>query len=148
MDGYNVCIFAYGQTGSGKTYTMSGPSGGTSKDMGINYLALKDLFRMSNDRKDIVTYDIYVQMVQIYNEQEPTTELVEVKSPIKGASHANDVRSSVTAVERTQRRQSLTGIHGSGPNCRSSLGGKPYHMRREMLEHLLRQRQRPQNGRN
>ncbi|XP_020959446.1 kinesin-like protein KIN-14L [Arachis ipaensis] len=69
MDGYNVCIFAYGQTGSGKTYTMSGPSGGTSKDMGINYLALKDLFRMSNDRKDIVTYDIYVQMVQIYNEQ-------------------------------------------------------------------------------
>ncbi|KAL4343487.1 hypothetical protein AHAS_Ahas11G0083300 [Arachis hypogaea] len=69
MDGYNVCIFAYGQTGSRKTYTMSGPSGGTSKDMGINYLALNDLFRMSNDRKDIMTYDIYVQMVEIYNEQ-------------------------------------------------------------------------------
>ncbi|XP_057721575.1 kinesin-like protein KIN-14L [Arachis stenosperma] len=69
MDGYNVCIFAYGQTGSGKTYTMSGPSGGTSKDMGINYLALNDLFRMSNNRKDIMTYDIYVQMVEIYNEQ-------------------------------------------------------------------------------
>ncbi|MED6182186.1 hypothetical protein PIB30_026174 [Stylosanthes scabra] len=69
MDGYNACIFAYGQTGSGKTYTMSGPSGGTSKDMGINYLALNDLFRMSNDRKDIMTYNIYVQMVEIYNEQ-------------------------------------------------------------------------------
>ncbi|KAG5242640.1 kinesin [Salix suchowensis] len=38
MDGYNVCIFAYGQTGSGKTYTMSGPSGRSTKDMGINYL--------------------------------------------------------------------------------------------------------------
>ncbi|WJX78379.1 hypothetical protein P8452_61608 [Trifolium repens] len=69
MDGYNVCIFAYGQTGSGKTHTMSGPSGGTSKDMGINYLALNDLFQMSNERKDNITYDIYVQMVEIYNEQ-------------------------------------------------------------------------------
>ncbi|TKY62635.1 Kinesin-4 protein [Spatholobus suberectus] len=69
MDGYNVCIFAYGQTGSGKTHTMSGPSGGTSKDMGINYLALNDLFQMSNERKDIIKYDIYVQMVEIYNEQ-------------------------------------------------------------------------------
>ncbi|RVX09627.1 Kinesin-like protein KIN-14L [Vitis vinifera] len=69
MDGYNVCIFAYGQTGSGKTYTMCGPSGGSTKDMGINYLALNDLFQMSNKRKDIITYDIYVQMVEIYNEQ-------------------------------------------------------------------------------
>ncbi|XLT80103.1 hypothetical protein HN873_001856 [Arachis hypogaea] len=48
---------------------MSGPSGGTSKDMGINYLALNDLFRMSTDRKDIMTYDIYVKMVEVYNEQ-------------------------------------------------------------------------------
>ena len=69
MDGYNVCIFAYGQTGSGKTHTMSGPSGGTSKDMGINYLALNDLFQLSNERKDNIKYDIYVQMVEIYNEQ-------------------------------------------------------------------------------
>ncbi|XP_045793271.1 kinesin-like protein KIN-14L isoform X4 [Trifolium pratense] len=69
MDGYNVCIFAYGQTGSGKTHTMSGPSDGTSKDMGINYLALNDLFQMSNERRDNIKYDIYVQMVEIYNEQ-------------------------------------------------------------------------------
>ncbi|XP_019425854.1 PREDICTED: kinesin-like protein KIN-14L isoform X2 [Lupinus angustifolius] len=69
MDGYNVCIFAYGQTGSGKTHTMSGPSNGTSKDMGINYLSLNDLFQLSNQRKDIIKYDIYVQMVEIYNEQ-------------------------------------------------------------------------------
>ncbi|KAI9392122.1 hypothetical protein POPTR_006G048650v4 [Populus trichocarpa] len=69
MDGYNVCIFAYGQTGSGKTYTMSGPSGRSTKDMGINYLALSDLFQMSNERKDIVNYSIQVQMVEIYNEQ-------------------------------------------------------------------------------
>ncbi|XP_038720144.1 kinesin-like protein KIN-14L isoform X1 [Tripterygium wilfordii] len=69
MDGYNVCIFAYGQTGSGKTYTMSGPSGGSAEDMGINYLALNDLFKMSNIREDNISYDIQVQMVEIYNEQ-------------------------------------------------------------------------------
>ncbi|XP_039023045.1 kinesin-like protein KIN-14L isoform X1 [Hibiscus syriacus] len=69
MDGYNVCIFAYGQTGSGKTYTMSGPSGGSTKDLGINYLALKNLFEISNQRKDIISYEIKVQMVEIYNEQ-------------------------------------------------------------------------------
>ncbi|CAK9182422.1 unnamed protein product [Ilex paraguariensis] len=53
MDGYNVCIFAYGQTGSGKTHTMCGPSGGSRKELGINYLALNDLFLLSNRRKDI-----------------------------------------------------------------------------------------------
>lgn len=69
MDGYNVCIFAYGQTGSGKTHTMCGPSGGSSEDMGINYLALNDLFDISCTRKDTVDYEIHVQMVEIYNEQ-------------------------------------------------------------------------------
>ncbi|XP_066317034.1 kinesin-like protein KIN-14A isoform X1 [Miscanthus floridulus] len=68
MDGYNVCIFAYGQTGSGKTHTMCGPSGGLSKDFGINYRALNDLFNISTSRED-VKYDIRVQMVEIYNEQ-------------------------------------------------------------------------------
>ncbi|GMJ02366.1 hypothetical protein like AT3G10310 [Hibiscus trionum] len=65
MDGYNVCIFAYGQTGSGKTYTMSGPSGGSTKDLGINYLALNDLFEISNQRKSIISYEIRVQMLEI-----------------------------------------------------------------------------------
>ncbi|GAB2295555.1 hypothetical protein Dimus_029718, partial [Dionaea muscipula] len=68
MDGYNVCILAYGQTGSGKTYTMCGPSGGSTKDLGINHFALNDLFEMSNQRKDI-SYEIHAQMVEIYNEQ-------------------------------------------------------------------------------
>ncbi|XP_010543540.1 PREDICTED: kinesin-like protein KIN-14G isoform X2 [Tarenaya hassleriana] len=68
MDGYNVCIFAYGQTGSGKTYTMSGPPD-RAIEMGINYLALNDLFLISDKRRDIMTYEIYVQMVEIYNEQ-------------------------------------------------------------------------------
>lgn len=69
MDGYNVCIFAYGQTGSGKTHTMYGPPSGSSKDMGINYLALNDLFQISCNRKDALKYEVRVQMVEVYNEQ-------------------------------------------------------------------------------
>ncbi|KAF3332866.1 kinesin-4 [Carex littledalei] len=68
VDGYNVCIFAYGQTGSGKTHTMCGPSGGSAKDNGINYMALNDLFSISSTREN-VKYQINVQMVEIYNEQ-------------------------------------------------------------------------------
>ncbi|XP_057783865.1 kinesin-like protein KIN-14L isoform X2 [Salvia miltiorrhiza] len=69
MDGYNVCIFAYGQTGSGKTHTMYGPPGGSTKEWGISYLALNDLFKLSDQRRDLTKYEIQVQMVEIYNEQ-------------------------------------------------------------------------------
>ncbi|KAG1331811.1 kinesin-like protein KIN-14A [Cocos nucifera] len=68
MDGYNACIFAYGQTGSGKTHTMCGPSNRSNEDMGINYMALNDLFQISSIRED-VKYQIRVQMVEVYNEQ-------------------------------------------------------------------------------
>ncbi|AQK94943.1 kinesin-related protein3 [Zea mays] len=68
LDGFNVCIFAYGQTGSGKTYTMSGPT--TSKqDWGVNYRALNDLFDISLSRRNAFSYEVGVQMVEIYNEQ-------------------------------------------------------------------------------
>lgn len=69
LDGYNVCIFAYGQTGSGKTYTMSGPGVSAVEDWGVNYRALNDLFQISQSRRSSVTYEIGVQMVEIYNEQ-------------------------------------------------------------------------------
>lgn len=69
LDGYNVCIFAYGQTGSGKTYTMTGPNLSSKVDWGVNYRALNDLFHLSQSRKSSITYDVSVQMVEIYNEQ-------------------------------------------------------------------------------
>ncbi|URE35527.1 KISc [Musa troglodytarum] len=62
MDGYNVCIFAYGQTGAGKTYTMCGSSNGSCEELGINHMALNDLFQISSIREDI-KYDIHVQMI-------------------------------------------------------------------------------------
>ncbi|WOL20692.1 kinesin-4 isoform X1 [Canna indica] len=69
LDGYNVCIFAYGQTGSGKTFTMSGPKELTEEGYGVNYRALNDLFQISKQRKDTFSYEIAVQMIEIYNEQ-------------------------------------------------------------------------------
>ncbi|XP_027923334.1 kinesin-like protein KIN-14I [Vigna unguiculata] len=69
LDGYNVCIFAYGQTGSGKTFTMSGPDELNDETIGVNYRALGDLFYLSDQRKDTISYEISVQMLEIYNEQ-------------------------------------------------------------------------------
>ncbi|KAG9134050.1 hypothetical protein Leryth_004736 [Lithospermum erythrorhizon] len=69
LDGYNVCIFAYGQTGSGKTYTMTGPKDLTELNKGVNYRALSDLFHIAEQRKDTFQYDVFVQMIEIYNEQ-------------------------------------------------------------------------------
>ncbi|KAM3735712.1 hypothetical protein ACB098_10G107600 [Castanea mollissima] len=69
LDGYNVCIFAYGQTGSGKTFTMTGPRELTEKSQGVNYRALSDLFQIANQRKDTFSYEVSVQMIEIYNEQ-------------------------------------------------------------------------------
>ncbi|KAG5155586.1 hypothetical protein JHK82_013555 [Glycine max] len=74
LDGYNVCIFAYGQTGSGKTYTMSGPGLSSKSDWGVNYRALHDLFHISQSRRSSIVYEVGVQMVEIYNEQEKHTK--------------------------------------------------------------------------
>ncbi|KAJ3702106.1 hypothetical protein LUZ61_005811 [Rhynchospora tenuis] len=69
LDGYNICIFAYGQTGSGKTHTMSGPKEITETSMGVNYRALNDLFYIVENRRENFSYEISVQMIEIYNEQ-------------------------------------------------------------------------------
>lgn len=64
IDGYHVCIFAYGQTGSGKTHTMEG----SVENPGINQRALKQLFNVIEDRKDMWSYSVSVSSVEIYNE--------------------------------------------------------------------------------
>ncbi|KAL5995227.1 hypothetical protein ACLOJK_025285 [Asimina triloba] len=50
-------------------FNKCGPLSGSIKDKGINYLALSDLFEISCKRKDIMKYEVRVQMVEIYNEQ-------------------------------------------------------------------------------
>jgi hypothetical protein len=69
LDGYNVCIFAYGQTGSGKTHTMSGTDINAVAGRGINYRALDDLFDIQHQRRGETTYEIKVQMLEVYNEK-------------------------------------------------------------------------------
>ena len=35
----------------------------------MNYRALRDLFYISKERADAIKYEVYVQMIEIYNEQ-------------------------------------------------------------------------------
>lgn len=65
LDGYNVCIFAYGQTGTGKTFTMEG----TEQNRGVNYRTLEQLFRTVEERKETHSYNIFVSVLEVYNEQ-------------------------------------------------------------------------------
>lgn len=48
---------------------QTGPNNVTEETMGVNYRALRDLFQLSEQRKDTVVYDISVQMLEIYNDQ-------------------------------------------------------------------------------
>ncbi|XP_014751524.1 kinesin-like protein KIN-14F isoform X2 [Brachypodium distachyon] len=92
MDGYNVCIFAYGQTGSGKTYTMSGPDITSEETLGVNYRSLNDLFDISQNRSDTTTYDVKVQMIEIYNEQVRDLLMADganKRLEIRNSSHVN-----------------------------------------------------------
>ncbi|XWS58200.1 hypothetical protein CRYUN_Cryun08bG0014300 [Craigia yunnanensis] len=65
LDGYNVCIFAYGQTGTGKTFTMEG----TPENRGVNYRTLEELFRVSGERGGVMKYELFVSMMEVYNEK-------------------------------------------------------------------------------
>lgn len=132
LDGYNVCIFAYGQTGSGKTYTMSGPKVLTEENQGVNYRALDDLFLLAGERKDIFSYDIYVQMIEIYNEQvrdllvaEGSNRRLEIRNTSQtGLSVPNasliQVKSSFDVIELMNVGQRNRSVGATALNDRSS----------------------------
>lgn len=146
LDGYNVCIFAYGQTGSGKTYTMEGPDNLDEETIGVNYRALRDLFFLSDQRKDTITYEISVQMLEIYNEQvrdllapEGSNKRLEIRNssnnginvpdaslvPVSNTSdvitlmnlgHKNRAVGSTAMNDRSSRSHSCLTVHVHGKN--------------------------------
>jgi kinesin family protein C2/C3 len=69
VDGYNVCIFAYGQTGSGKTHTMEGPKDASEDDLGIYYRSVRQLFQIVDERKELITITVSVNLLEVYNEE-------------------------------------------------------------------------------
>ncbi|KAF6990078.1 hypothetical protein CFC21_007327 [Triticum aestivum] len=90
MDGFNVCIFAYGQTGTGKTFTMEG----VPENRGVNYRALEELFRISEERSSSVSYSFGVSILEVYNEKirdllddnsEQTSKRLDIKQSADGA---------------------------------------------------------------
>ncbi|TVU48633.1 hypothetical protein EJB05_08274 [Eragrostis curvula] len=90
LDGYNVCIFAYGQTGTGKTFTMEG----TETNRGVNYRTLEELFKIADERKETVTYNLSVSVLEVYNEQirdllstSPSSKKLEIKQDVEGSNH-------------------------------------------------------------
>mmetsp|Transcript_12113 Transcript_12113/g.23017 ORF Transcript_12113/g.23017 Transcript_12113/m.23017 type:complete len:879 (+) Transcript_12113:141-2777(+) len=103
MDGYNVTIFAYGQTGSGKTHTMAG----THDNPGVNIRALRELFGVSEERKEDYRTTISASYLEIYNENiydllapNPKAQALEVKhSGVDGIEVAGLSSRPVTTVE-------------------------------------------------
>lgn len=48
---------------------QSGPDLTTEETWGVNYRALRDLFHISKERAGSIKYEVFVQMIEIYNEQ-------------------------------------------------------------------------------
>uniref|UniRef100_A0A0D9XV81 Kinesin motor domain-containing protein n=1 Tax=Leersia perrieri TaxID=77586 RepID=A0A0D9XV81_9ORYZ len=128
LDGYNVCIFAYGQTGSGKTFTMSGPKVLTEEGLGVNYRALNDLFNIQVQRKDTFSYEISVQMIEIYNEQKglavPDANIVPVTSTsdvidLMNLGQKNRAVCSTAMNDRSSRSHSCLTVHVQGRDLTS-----------------------------
>lgn len=47
---------------------QTGPDDLTPETMGVNYRALNDLFDIQQQRKNMIAYEVCVQMLEIYNE--------------------------------------------------------------------------------
>ncbi|KAL3750153.1 hypothetical protein ACJRO7_011174 [Eucalyptus globulus] len=119
MDGYNVCIFAYGQTGTGKTFTMEG----TQENRGVNYRTLEELFQISEERNGIMRYELFVSMLEVYNEKirdllvessEQPAKKLEIKQAAEGTQEVPGLVES-----RVFRTEEVWELLKSGSRARS-----------------------------
>lgn len=42
---------------------------GTPENRGVNYRTLEELFRISRERSNIINYELFVSMLEVYNEK-------------------------------------------------------------------------------
>jgi hypothetical protein len=102
LEGFNACLLAYGQAGSGKTYSMLGNVeilkgdgfGDDAKpiikfvDHGIHLLAIRQIFQVSNERKDRFEDSFSLSILEIHDEKlidlVAGTDIAESNGIIKG----------------------------------------------------------------
>ncbi|KAJ3147580.1 kinesin-like protein Klp5 [Geranomyces variabilis] len=64
LNGFNATVFAYGATGCGKTHTITG----TTKDPGIIWLTMRELFERIDAASAEQTFETTVSYLEVYNE--------------------------------------------------------------------------------
>ena len=84
LDGFNVCIFAYGQSGSGKTHTMDG----TKEMPGLAPRAMGRLFEVIGERAPNYKHEVFISMLEIYNENIRDLLADPKKDRSRGAPHS------------------------------------------------------------
>ncbi|KAF3562719.1 hypothetical protein DY000_02011251 [Brassica cretica] len=112
----------------------TGPKELTEESLGVNYRALADLFLLSNQRKDTTSYQISVQMLEIYNEQirnnsqnginVPEASLMPVSSTddviqLMDLGQMNRAVSSTAMNDRSSRSHSCVTVHVQGRDLTS-----------------------------
>ncbi|KAL6907636.1 hypothetical protein ACP4OV_002675 [Aristida adscensionis] len=146
MDGFNVCIFAYGQTGTGKTFTMEG----VPENRGVNYRALEELFRMSEERSSSVTYKFSVSILEVYNEKirdlldesnDKETKRLDIKQSADGTQEVPGlVESPVYTIDGVWEKLKVGARNRSvGSTCANELSSRSHSLVRVTVrsEHLV-----------
>ncbi|MCO5552232.1 hypothetical protein L7F22_005744 [Adiantum nelumboides] len=112
LDGFNVCIFAYGQTGSGKTYTMTGPNNPSSKDWGVNFRALHDLFELAQNNSQQNGLNVPdASMISVHS-TEDVLDLMKM-------GHRNRAVGATALNDRSSRSHSVLTVHIKGKELAS-----------------------------
>ncbi|KAK6249650.1 hypothetical protein SCA6_003655, partial [Theobroma cacao] len=115
---------------------ITGPNGATEEEWGVNYRALNCLFKISQNRRSTILYEVGVQMVEIYNEQLGITTISQPNGlavpdatmlPVISTSDVLDLMNiglknravGATALnERSSRSHSIVTIHVRGKDLK------------------------------
>ncbi|KAL8223938.1 hypothetical protein R6Q57_019413 [Mikania cordata] len=84
----------------------TGPDVFTTETMGVNYRSLNDLFDIQQQRKNMIAYEVRVQMLEIYNEM--------VRDLLSSDGHKNRAVGSTAMNQHSSRSHSCLTVHVSG----------------------------------